>query len=303
MLYLGTMEWYPNMQGIVWFIDEVMPLIKKRHPGIRLNIAGFGRPFAELLDHIAGREDIRFLGQQSDERDLLRRSNVYIVPLWIGAGARVKILTAWAAGIPVVATTIGAEGLYYTPGEEILVADDPAGFADHVCRVIEDQDLAINLSGAGRALVEKKYSLDVAVGMYDAAYRELISRSRSGELCHGADYLSEKENTIRSLVALKADIPAILDSDPVRRVIPEKAGGNGLPAARTNPHYDIAWRISRSISGTVAKWFPRGTGRQRCLVLVLIGLTVIHDEGWRSFFNKTGRWIIKKGLRREDLRK
>lgn len=294
MLYLGTMEWYPNMQGIFWFIESVMPHIKKRHADASLYIAGFGKPSGELLGRIAGREDIKYLGEQEDERDLLGKSKVDIVPLWIGAGARVKILTAWAAGIPVVATTIGAEGLRYTQGENILVADDPAEFADHVCRIMEDHDLARKLSVAGRSLVQQQYSLDIAVKRHDEAYQALVKSSQPAGLSRDADYFKEKERAIRCLVELKADMPVIMHKEYSSWVSAEKAGSNEIATAYAGLENSYAWRISRSISNTADRLFPGGTGRQRLLRLVLAGIEVIQDEGWLSFFKKTGRWFARR---------
>ena len=294
MLYLGTMEWYPNVQGILWFIDEAMPLIKKRHPDVSLYIAGFGKPFDELLSHIAEREDIKYLGQQDDERDLLKKSKVYIVPLWIAAGARVKILTAWAAGIPIVSTTIGAEGLEYTPGENIIVTDDPASFADGVCNIIENHDLAISLSTAGRALVEKRYSLDIAAENYDKAYNVLISKSRSGALRRDATCFVEKERTIRQLVELKADMPVIMNYQSITRAMEtEKATGDEPAQNQVNMQNSFTWRIFRSINRTTNRLFPRGTRRQHYLEIFLMGITVIHDEGWSNFFKKVKKHAQK----------
>lgn len=297
LLYLGTLEWFPNTQGLVWFIDRVMPVIKKRYKDIFLCVAGYGKLADELLSELAGRKDIKYLGQQDDEREIFKRSSVYIVPVWIGAGARVKILTAWAAGIPVVATTIGAEGLGYTEGEDILVADEPEEFAGCVCRVMEDHDLARKLSASGRALVEKDYSLAKAVGMYDDAYQELLRRSSSGGFSIDIDYFCEKERSFRRMAELKADMRAIMYHDYTSQAGSERKGSNEPASMQVNMPDSYAWRISRSISSMAGRLFPRGTGRQRFLRLVLAGTRVIQDEGWRSFFSKTGKWIAGKNVR------
>lgn len=111
ILYIGTMEWYPNAHGLLWFIEKVFPLILTELPQVKLNIVGFGNPMGELVKKAKAHPNIKFWGEQKDDIKFFHGGKVFIVPLWIGAGARVKIPTAWASKIPIVSTYLGAEGL------------------------------------------------------------------------------------------------------------------------------------------------------------------------------------------------
>lgn len=113
------------------------------------------------MERISGRQDIIvFLGEIAYERELLELGSVFIEPLWIAAGARIKILThcLWAAGIPVVATSIAAKGLQYTNHHDILIAADPQIFAEVIDNLFDNPELAAKLIENGRILIKKHYS-------------------------------------------------------------------------------------------------------------------------------------------------
>ncbi len=284
ILWLGTVAWDANTHGLLWFMDEVMPLLKRTEPNVRLYIAGFGPPSAKLLSRLHGRKDIIFLGEQDDERQLLSQCQLFIVPLWVGAGARVKIPTAWAAGIPVVATTIGAEGLHYTDGEDILIADEPREFAEKVVMLMNDETLARRLSENGRATVERRYSLEYAVEQYDRIYSSLADRDHSISASRRVNYdFVELEKGIRQLLELKADIGVLIG-------VEVQANANGLKEFALSIQQSLGWRILTRYYRIVAKLLPPGTRRRSFYDLVLIGVRTIIDEGWRSFFGKAKRW-------------
>jgi glycosyltransferase involved in cell wall biosynthesis len=137
LVFLGSMDWMPNVDGVTWFAGEVLPLIRKRRPECSLVIAG-RRPDAEIR-RLAGKDaGIQVTGTVDDVRPFLWGSTVAIVPLRIGGGTRLKIYEAMAARVPVVSTTIGAEGLDVRKGENILIADSAREFADGCLRLLED---------------------------------------------------------------------------------------------------------------------------------------------------------------------
>ena len=105
-----------------------------------------------------------------DPQPYWARSRVFVVPLRAGGGMRVKILEAWARGVPVVSTTIGAEGLHYRAGHDILIADNPADFAAAVNAILADRALAQRLAAAGRATVEQHYDWRRVYPAWDAIY-------------------------------------------------------------------------------------------------------------------------------------
>lgn len=159
LVFSGSMDWMPNIDGINWFAAEILPLIRKGRPECSLAVAG-RTPAASV--RALGETDprVRITGTVPDIRPWLWGSKVSIVPLRVGGGTRLKIYEAMAAGIPVVSTTVGAEGLEYTDGENILIADSPEQFADGCVRLLSDPDLARRISGNARDLVASRFSWD-----------------------------------------------------------------------------------------------------------------------------------------------
>jgi glycosyltransferase involved in cell wall biosynthesis len=150
VFYVGDLSWPPHAEGMAWFRREVWPRIERARPDARAHVVGRGAP-----PGLEGR--FRFLGEEDDTRPHWAGAAVAVVPLRAAAGTRLKILEAAATGVPVVSTTIGAEGLELEPDVEILVADDPAGFADAVSRLLADPDARRRQAAAARRKVEERY--------------------------------------------------------------------------------------------------------------------------------------------------
>jgi glycosyltransferase involved in cell wall biosynthesis len=127
-VFVGSMDWRPNVDGVLYFVREVLPLIRKARPGATVAIVGRTPP-PEIKQLAAGDPLIQVTGTVPDIRPYLWNSAVSIVPLRIGGGTRLKIYEAMAARIPVVSTTIGAEGLVVNPPRDIRIADSPRDFA------------------------------------------------------------------------------------------------------------------------------------------------------------------------------
>jgi glycosyltransferase involved in cell wall biosynthesis len=155
LLFIGGMHWPPNADGVRWFAELVLPAICASQPRTRLFAVGRQPP--DELRHGLASEFIEAPGYVDDPQPFWSSSQVFVVPLRAGGGMRVKILDAWARGVPVVSTTIGAEGLQYKPGDDILIADSPEDFAAAVIAILTDPSLARRLAAAGRATVERHY--------------------------------------------------------------------------------------------------------------------------------------------------
>ncbi len=175
LLYLGTMSWFPNAQGLLWFLDEIFPLILEKRPNTTLHIAGFGDPNSDLCKRAIAHPNIEFLGQVEDDVACFHRSKVFIVPLWIGAGARVKIPTAMAAKIPMVSTTLGAEGAKAVHGENMLLADTPKDFAECVLKLLEDEEYAKQIADNAFTTMCENYSQQYCADLLVDAYHEIAS--------------------------------------------------------------------------------------------------------------------------------
>jgi glycosyltransferase involved in cell wall biosynthesis len=152
--FAGAMHWPPNADGIRWFAREVWPHVERALPRARLNVLG-KHPPPELSSSAPA--TIAVHGYLADPLAVLARPAVAIVPLHSGGGVRVKILDAWARAIPVVSTTIGAEGLEARDGEHLLLADSPGEFAAAVVSLLTDPRRAARIGRSGRRLLETRY--------------------------------------------------------------------------------------------------------------------------------------------------
>lgn len=169
ILHIGTMYWPPNVEGILWFAREVYPLIRARVPDAPFYVVG-ARPPAEVRALEETVPGVRVTGYVEDLTPYLRNSGVFVVPLHVGSGMRVKILTAWAWGLPIVSTPVGCAGIPVHPGEDILIADHPADFAAAVVRLLEDPEQARRLAAAGRRYVETQFDWRVVCRKLDEVY-------------------------------------------------------------------------------------------------------------------------------------
>lgn len=171
LAFIGSMDWMPNVDGVLWFADEVLPRIRKKVPQCSVAVVG-RKPGSEVTK--LGQRDaaIRITGTVADVRPWLWDSRVAVVPLRIGGGTRLKIYEAMAARTPVVSTTIGAEGLDISPGEDILLADTAEAFANACIRLIGDAGERRRISAAAWEHVSAKHSWDASA---DAFERLLIA--------------------------------------------------------------------------------------------------------------------------------
>jgi glycosyltransferase involved in cell wall biosynthesis len=175
ILFYGTLSYYPNLDGLLFFLREVMPVVRRLHPSVRLKIVGIAPP--EELRRFEAR-DITFTGFVEDLRPHLEDASVVIAPLRIGGGTRLKVLEAMAMAAPIVSTTLGAEGLAVTHGRELLLADTAGTFAAEVVRVLRDDALGAELGSAGRSLVERTYDWRASARALEALYRRAVPAHR-----------------------------------------------------------------------------------------------------------------------------
>ncbi len=171
-LHIGTMYWPPNIDGIRWFIEQVLPLVHARIPDIEFDCVG-ARPPQSLIDVGARDPRVNIAGYVDDVEPYLRRCGVFVVPLRAGGGMRVKILNALAQGLPIVTTTLGCEGIALEHGVHALIADAPETFAAAMLRLLENPTEAAAFGARARALFEARYDYRQALRMMDAAYANL----------------------------------------------------------------------------------------------------------------------------------
>lgn len=151
LVFLGSLDWRPNLEAVRWFVGEVWPRVKAESPRARFRIAG-SNPARELAGK-ALPDGVELLGRVADAREFLASGSAMVVPLLSGGGVRVKILEAMALGVPVVSTRLGATGIAAQDGRQILLADDAASLASACTRLLRDRDSSVRLGRAGRARI------------------------------------------------------------------------------------------------------------------------------------------------------
>ena len=160
MVFVGQMGWFPNRDGVEWFLAKIFPRILKRRPDARFVLVG---KHAGLAVPEALRSRVELAGFVPDVRRPVLESAIYVVPLRAGSGTRLKVLEAMALGKAIVTTRIGAEGIELEPGRDALFADDAQGFADAVLRLYHEPGTAAHIGAAARQVAEQRYGWD-AIG-------------------------------------------------------------------------------------------------------------------------------------------
>ena len=179
MVFTGSMDWLPNEDGMMYFCREVFPRIRQAEPDATLSIIGRApTPAVRKLAEIPG---VEVTGRVDDVRPHIARGSVYVVPLRIGGGTRLKIFEAMSMGKAVVSTTIGAEGLPVTTGRNVEMADEPDVFAQSVVRLIRDTAARRSIESAARQLVVEKYDWSAVSEDFEAALRRVANGSRVAE--------------------------------------------------------------------------------------------------------------------------
>jgi polysaccharide biosynthesis protein PslH len=166
IVFVGSMDWMPNNDGVLWFLREVLPLIRAGMPGVTLGIVG-RKPGQAILDYRQSSDRIQVTGTVPDVRPYLWGSSISVTPLRIGGGTRLKIYESMAAGVPVVSTTIGAEGLDATPGEHIVIGDRPEDFAGACLGLLKDPQRRARIAEAAWQHVCRNCSWDTITESFE----------------------------------------------------------------------------------------------------------------------------------------
>jgi glycosyltransferase involved in cell wall biosynthesis len=167
LAFSGTMDYLPNRLAVGWWVNEIAPALRAARPGLRLRLIGSGDSAIRALAE--GRPDLEVTGEVDDAFAWIAKSSVFVVPLRTGSGTRLKILEAWAAGVPVVSTRIGAEGLPVCDGENALLAETPDEFVSAIGKILDDRPLGARLAARGRAIYEERYTWEAAFRALEAA--------------------------------------------------------------------------------------------------------------------------------------
>lgn len=177
MLFLGSFRHLPNQHALMWFINEVLPRVREHCPQARLVVVGSDPPPPHIFRDQTAAVELR--GFVEDVREPLTRYAAFVCPILAGSGVRVKLLEAFAAGIPAVSTMVGAEGLTIADGELCCLADGAEAFAERILHLFEQPGQAHAMTARARKEVEQKWDSTTITAQLAAVYREAVSRKRS----------------------------------------------------------------------------------------------------------------------------
>lgn len=168
LVFTGKMDFRPNVDAVIWFANEVLPLIRERVPQACFYIVG-KNPHPRL-DALRGRPGVMVTGYVEDVRPYITAAAVYVVPLRTGGGTRLKLLEAMAMGKAIVSTTLGCEGVYLRAGREVLLADTPRAFADAVLSLLANEPRRADLGRAAALFAAEHYDWRNLVPRLDQLY-------------------------------------------------------------------------------------------------------------------------------------
>jgi polysaccharide biosynthesis protein PslH len=168
VLFVGSLSWYPNIEGVDRFVRHVFPLVRDTVPDVRFILAGTDPP-PRLIQLVERTPGAAYVGPTDDPEPLYRRAVAFVEASRSGGGTRLKVLNALARGLPVVSSPEGCLGLDVVPGEHLLVAEDAGSMAESLIRLTGDERLWRTLSGHGRDLIRSTYRSEVAFRPLDAA--------------------------------------------------------------------------------------------------------------------------------------
>jgi glycosyltransferase involved in cell wall biosynthesis len=175
LVFTGSMDWLPNEDAIQYFTREILPLIKGSVPDVTLTVVG-RNPYPSLIELSKCDPSIVVTGRVDDVRPYMQTASVYVVPIRIGGGTRLKIYEAMAMGLPIVSTTIGAEGLPVRDGLDLVLGDTPKDFAARVVELLSDEVRARAISVRAAELVRQHFGWGRAAARFADICENVISR-------------------------------------------------------------------------------------------------------------------------------
>jgi glycosyltransferase involved in cell wall biosynthesis len=170
------MSWAANVEGIHFLLDEVWPTLVAARPNVNAVIIGRNPP-ASLSDKIRARGlNVTLTGFVDDIRPYVAKSHVYVIPLFVGSGTRIKAFEAMAMGRPVISTSLGIEGLDVTDRENFIRADSAEAFSRGILALLDDAGARIRIAGAARRLMEERFSWRNVAAQFEAICSEALER-------------------------------------------------------------------------------------------------------------------------------
>lgn len=171
LFHLGSMNWMPNEEGIKWFIETTWPLIAHKYSDLKFYLAG--RMMPEWIEELK-KENVEVIGEVNDAQEFINSKAIMIVPLFSGSGIRIKIIEGMALSKAIISTEIGAEGINYTYGKDILIANTPEEFLKAIDKFVSDQKYCEKIGINARKLIENDYDLSKITQKLLAFYQRVL---------------------------------------------------------------------------------------------------------------------------------
>lgn len=176
LVSVASMNWLPNIEGIHWFCKEILPLVIRKIPKVKLYVVGKDPP--NSIRYLSN-QHITITGFAEDVREYIAKGQIFIVPLKTGSGMRIKILNSLAMGKAIVSTSIGCEGIEVTDGENIFIADSKEEFAEKILYLLNNKSERKRLGKHGLKLIKEKYLWERIVENIENEYKEIIKESKN----------------------------------------------------------------------------------------------------------------------------
>jgi glycosyltransferase involved in cell wall biosynthesis len=173
VFHIGALDWAPNQEGLIWFLDKCWPLLKEKYPDLKFYLAGRNAP--DWLERKFKSSQIEYLGEINDAYEFMNSKAIMVVPLFSGSGMRIKIIEGMALGKPIVTTTIGTEGIPTEKGNNIMIANDVDQFVGSVSRLIEDRVLFDRIGRNAIEFIQERYDNLRQAGALVDFYKKQIS--------------------------------------------------------------------------------------------------------------------------------
>ncbi|OGU38253.1 MAG: hypothetical protein A2X61_02965 [Ignavibacteria bacterium GWB2_35_12] len=173
LFFIGILDWMPNVDGLLWFLNDVWHIVHERFPNVKFYIAGrHYEKIAAKLDY----PNVIVLGEVEDAYDYISSKEIMLVPLRYASGTRVKIIEALALGKLIITTSVGVEGIEAVHSENIMIADTPLTFADSISRCLREPDLCKNISNNARKFAQERFNNDIIIDNLIRFYKSFLSQ-------------------------------------------------------------------------------------------------------------------------------
>lgn len=170
VFHIGSMEWSPNQEGLLWFVQNCWPMLNKKYPVLKFYVAGRGTP--EWLEKKLKQSNVELLGEVEDAYQFMNSKAIMVVPLFSGSGMRIKIIEGMALGKSIVSSPIGAEGIEVEPGKHLLIAETPSEFVDAISNLVEDKNMFTKLGENAIGFIHEKFDNLATAGKLIDFYKQ-----------------------------------------------------------------------------------------------------------------------------------